>query len=99
MKTTVLLMALVFPLAMFAVSQAFGQEEVTEIQQEEVVPDIQQEEVEIPAVAPAPSQLERKTEARPVARTRRSPRANMDARHCLELQTNHAIIKCAEKYL
>ena len=98
MKTTVLLMALMSPLAMFAVAQAFGQEEVTEIQREEVT-DIQVEETEIPAVAPAPSQLERQAKARPVARTRRSSRATMDARHCLDLQTNHAIIKCAEKYL
>jgi hypothetical protein len=83
MKTTTLLMALISPLAMFAVAQAFGQEEVTEI----------------PAVAPAPSQLERQAEVRPVVRTRRSSRANMDARHCLDLQTNREIIKCAEKYL
>jgi hypothetical protein len=83
MKTTTLLMALMLPLAMFAVAQAFAQEALTEI----------------PAVAPAPSQLERQAEARPVARTRRSSRANMDARHCLDLQTNREIIKCAEKYL
>jgi hypothetical protein len=76
-------MALISPLAMFAVAQAFAQEALTEI----------------PAVAPAPSQLERQPEARPVARTRRSSRANMDARHCLDLQTNREIIKCAEKYL
>ena len=91
MKTSTLLMALISSLAMFAVAQAFGQEEVTEIQQEEVT--------EIPAVAPDPPQLERQAEARPVARIRRSSRANRDARHCLDLQTNHAIIKCAEKYL
>ena len=91
MKTTTLLMALVSPLAMFAVAQAFGQEEATEIQQEEVT--------EIPAVAPAPPQLERQVEAPPVVRTRRSSRANRDARHCLDLQTNREIIKCAEKYL
>jgi len=84
MKTTTLLMALISPLAMFAVAHAFAQEALTEI----------------PAVAPAPSQLERQAEARPVVRTRRSSsRANADARHCLDLQTNHAIIKCAEKYL
>ena len=83
MKTTTLLMALISPLAMFAVAQAFAQEPLTES----------------PAVAPAPSQLERQAKARPVARTRRSSRANMDARHCLDLQTNREIIKCAEKYL
>ena len=91
MKTTTLLIALISPLAMFAVAQAFGEEEVIEPQQ--------YEETEIPAVAPAPSQLERQPQARPVARTRRSGRANMDARHCLDLHTNHEIIKCAEKYL
>jgi hypothetical protein len=83
MKTTTVLMALISPLAMFAVAQAFAQEALTEI----------------PAVAPAPLQLERQPEARPVARTRRSSRANTDARHCLDLQTNREIIKCAEKYL
>lgn len=83
MKTTTLLMALISPLAIFAVAQASAQEALTEI----------------PAVAPAQSQLEREAEARPVARTRRSSRANTDARHCLDLQTNLEIIKCAEKYL
>ena len=83
MKTTTLLMALISPLAMFAVAQAFAQEALTEV----------------PAVAPAPSQLEPQAKARRVARHRRSSRANMDARHCLDLHTNHAIIKCAEKYL
>jgi hypothetical protein len=83
MKTTTLLIALTSPLAMFAVAQAFAQEALTEL----------------PAVAPAPSQLERQAEARPVARNRRSSRANLDARHCLDLQTNREIIKCAEKYL
>lgn len=83
MKTTTLLMALISPLAMFAVAHAFAQEALTEI----------------PAVAPAPSQLERQAKTRPVARTRRSSRANLDARHCLERHTNQAIIKCAEKYL
>ena len=86
MKTTVLLMALVSPLAMFAVAEAFAQ-------------NIQVEETEIPTVAPDPPQLEREAEPRPVARARRSSRANRDARHCLDLHTNHEIIKCAEKYL
>ena len=83
MKTTTLLMALISLLAMFAVAQAVAQETVTET----------------PAVAPAPLQLERQAEQRPVARNRRSSRANTDARHCLDLQTNREIIKCAEKYL
>ena len=83
MKSTTPLMALISPLTMFAVAQAFAQEALTET----------------PAVAPAPSQLERQAEPRPVARTRRSSRANMDARHCLDLQSNREIIKCAEKYL
>ncbi|HKQ25663.1 MAG TPA: hypothetical protein VJT81_14560 [Burkholderiales bacterium] len=99
MKTTVLLMALM-SLVMFPVAQVFGQAEATETPQEEVT-EIQQEEVpeiEIPAVTPAPSRVEPRTEVRRVARTRRSGRANMDARHCLDLHTNHEIIKCAEKY-
>jgi len=83
MKTTALFMSLISPLAMFAVAHAFAQEALTAL----------------PAVAPAPSQLERQAKTRPAARTRRSSRANMDARHCLDLPTNHAIIKCAEKYL
>ena len=83
MKTTALLMALISPLAMFAIAPAFAQEALTEI----------------PAAVPAPSQMERQAKARPVARTRRSSRANVDARHCLDLQTNREIIKCAEKYL
>ena len=27
------------------------------------------------------------------------PRSYMDARHCLELPTNEAIIRCAERYM
>lgn len=83
MKTATLLRALVSPLAMFAVAQAFAQEALTEV----------------PAVAATPSQLERRAQARPAARIRSSSRANTDARHCLDLRTNREIIKCAEKYL
>ena len=91
MKTATLLTALISSLAMFAVAQAFGEEEVTETPQ--------YEETEIPAATTAPPRVEPQAKVRPVARTRRSSRANRDARHCLDLHSNHDIIKCAEKYL
>ena len=48
-----------------------------------------------PGVASAAPQ-EGKT--KPAARTGKRSRANVDARHCLQLATNLEIHRCAEKY-
>ena len=85
MKLATLLVTLILPLALFAAAPAFAEEE---------------ESVEIPVAAPAPPQLEQRLpKPRPVSRTGRLSRMNKDARHCLDLKTNHEIIKCAEQYL
>ena len=84
MKLATLLVTFLSPLALFAAAPAFAEEE----------------SIEIPVAAPAPPQLvQRLPKARPVSRTGRASRMNADARHCLDLKTNQAIIKCAEQYL
>lgn len=38
-------------------------------------------------------------ETKPVSDTKKRPRTDADARHCLTFPTNREIIKCAEQYL
>jgi hypothetical protein len=51
--------------------------------------------VQAPAPAASPPRLEMKAPAR----ANREPSVTADARGCLELSSNDAIIRCAEKYL
>jgi hypothetical protein len=85
MKRAILLPALVSVPLLFAAAPAFAQ-------------TLTLEPLE-PGVAPDSPKVESRPKAKPVSRSRRMGRANADARHCLDLQSNTAIIKCAERYL
>ena len=93
MKPTTLLAALASGIALLIAAPAFAQEQTP------AAPSA----AEAPAEAePTPAmQLEQgaPAKARPASRSRRTSRMNADARHCLDLETNTAIIKCAERYL
>jgi hypothetical protein len=49
--------------------------------------------------APKPGPEAKKAPAKPGAMATKHPKRNEDARRCLELEGNTAIIKCAEEYL
>jgi|KBSMisStandDraft_5_1062788.scaffolds.fasta_scaffold77218_3 hypothetical protein len=51
------------------------------------------------AQVPAPAASAPRLEMTPPARANREPPVTADARGCLELPSNDAIIRCAEKYL
>jgi hypothetical protein len=51
-----------------------------------------------PAAAPASQKAERPAKVKPVPKGRLA-RMRADARHCLDMRTNHAVIKCANRYL
>ena len=53
----------------------------------------------VQAPAPAPAASPPRLEMKAPARANREPSVTADARGCLELSSNDAIIRCAEKYL
>ncbi|MEX0957958.1 MAG: hypothetical protein WDZ63_01580 [Burkholderiales bacterium] len=93
MTRTTLLAALASAIALLAAAPAFAQEETPAAR---AAAEAAAEAEPTPAM-----QLEQgaPAKARPAARSRRTSRMNADARHCLDLETNSAIIKCAERYL
>lgn len=53
-----------------------------------------------PGVKPgAANPPQQQGEIKPVSDTKKRPRRDADARHCLTFPTNREIIKCAEQYL
>ena len=85
MKRTILLLALVSLPALFAAAPSLAQ-------------TLTLEPLE-PGAAPDSPKVESRPKAKPVSRPRRMRGANADARHCLDLKSNSAIIKCANRYL